>query len=644
MLELLANKYLPAAVSALLLAWLVGVVAWEGIRTRANRRLLEKLSRLQLDWDYEGEHDPDTRHLAKYLTPNRPRVGFPEDNRFLLRLPRLEVLEELSAGAKPRAYASLFTGIALFFTFVLIAYVLMTDVHGALTRFGDAARGTGGADPTIGASRELAHAVQGMGAKFTISATGVLCAVIYSVFVMIVEKWHAQKLDYVERAMRNVFASPGEYDSLLQRCHLDVLIQLREQSGATVAALQDLQGDVRRLSSIEVSVQNLSTDVTHQLRNILTKDLGEQIQGMMAQALDRIDAIATTARKTLVIEVEQAAASVGQAVPAIIANLDAIRVEVSRQAQAPVESLMAELNRALSQGYSGETAQLNTALRHFSEVVPEVARNLDAVGQRLVATVEAQHGRGEAASSKLFVQVEGLLAQLQGQQSAMAQSFGQVQSETLQATANLVRVLEAQVGSVADGFARVAAEQTGAMAERVQKVAAAQDDSLVALEQRMGSVVALLKAAEGALAGSAVALQGASTGSTQLISATEGAVTGLWGVAQQLTRESDGIRLILQESGLVLREAQKQAGVEKELTEGHRRLIEELQRVWPTLLDQYLKSFEEKSRTLASSWSDLHKNVGQLVDGTVSQLRDGAADLETAVDHLTKVLGTVRAP
>ena len=226
----------------------------------------------------------------------------------------------------------------------------------------------------------------------------------------------------------------------------------------------------------------------------------------------------------------------------------------------------------------------------------------------------------------------------------MAQSFGQVQGETLQATANLVRVLEAQIGSVAEGFAKVAAEQTGAMAERVQKVAAAQDDSLVALEQRMGSVVASLKAAEAALAGSAVALQGASTGSTQLISATEGAVTGLWGVAQQLTRESEGIRLILQESGLVIREAQKQAGVEKELTEGHRRLLEELQRVWPTLLDQYLRSFEEKSRTLASSWSDLHKNVGQLVDGTVSQLRDGAADLETAVDHLTKVLGTVRAP
>jgi ABC-type transporter Mla subunit MlaD len=157
-------------------------------------------------------------------------------------------------------------------------------------------------------------------------------------------------------------------------------------------------------------------------------------------------------------------------------------------------------------------------------------------------------------------------------------------------------------------------------------------------------VVASLKAAEGALAGSAVALQGASTGSTQLISATEGAVTGLRGVAHQLAGESESIRLILQESGVVIREAQKQAGVEKELTEGHRRLLEELQRVWPTLLDQYLKSFEEKSRSLASSWSDLHKNVGQLVDGTVSQLRDGAADLETAVDRLTKVLGTVKTP
>jgi hypothetical protein len=72
-------------------------------------------------------------------------------------------------------------------------------------------------------------------------------------------------------------------------------------------------------------------------------------------------------------------------------------------------------------------------------------------------------------------------------------------------------------------------------------------------------------------------------------------------------------------------------------------LIAELQRVWPGLLKQYLQSFEEKSQRLASSWTGLHQQVAQLVDGTVSQLRDGAADLETAVDRLAKVMEVSKA-
>ena len=69
----------------------------------------------------------------------------------------------------------------------------------------------------------------------------------------------------------------------------------------------------------------------------------------------------------------------------------------------------------------------------------------------------------------------------------------------------------------------------------------------------------------------------------------------------------------------------------------HRKVMKELEQLWPKLFDTYLRSFDEKSSLLARSWNDLYGQVSKLSDTVGGGLSEAAEDLKFSVDRLTAV-------
>lgn len=592
---------------------LAGAIVVQSLRFRSGRRRLDALRQVGLDWEPETHAE-----LRGYLHPSTERVDLAGDRRFLLRVSRREMLQGLSAGSKPLRLGPLFTGVALFCTFVLIGLVLLEQVQAALNDV--AASETALAQ----ASRSLAEAVGGLGAKFFISAAGIVCTVVYTVFELCIEAAHERQLDAVERDLRGIFASPEEYDGLLQREHLK--------------RLADVCAGVGRLQSIEVSVQNLSSEVVDQLSKVITKDMGEQVQGMIEQALARVDEIAERTQQAFSGELKVAVASAQQAIPAVIQQLEEIRKAIAQQAESPVVALLEQFKGAMRTGYQQETSQLAAALRQLSSTIPEMARTLEAAGQRVTERLSADQARGQQVQDQLFTDIKRLLEHLEQQQTALESSVGRIHGETLQAAVGVSSQLKEQLETAAAGFIRVAATQTDAMNDRVGVLLSTQQSSFTELEKTLGSVVARLGDAERALAGSAQNLESsarqlnaAQASNDQLVVGARNVVAEVRSSAQALNESAGSAQALLEHGRRIVHSAMEHADREVQLTS-------QLQTVWPKLFDTYLQSFQQKSDALASSWETTHHKVANVVTGIVDQLQDPVDELRDTVNDLAKSL------
>jgi hypothetical protein len=599
----------------------IGVMVWQLLRFARHGRRLDRLR--GLDRNSQPRSDPE---LQKYLHPSRDRVDIDEDQRFLLCIARREMLADLARSSKPLRLGPLFTGCALFLTFILIGYVLVTDMQAALEAFSQSGTsvGSGAQDALDQASRRLAQGVGGLGGKFFISATGVFFSVLYTIGELSLEARHRRMVDDLDHALRSIFASPEEYDGLLQRRHLDVL--------------GDISHKIERLNSIEVSVQNLSSEVVHQLSQVLTKDLGEQMHGMMAQALERVDSIATRTNEALSADLRQVMNVAQEGIPHVVQHLEAIRNEVAHQAKAPVEELVRQFKTALTGGFQHETAQLGAALNQFATVVPEMARSLEAVSRSVTDSVSAGQERSQAIQQQLLSEMARVLEHLERQQTGMGQLVGRIHGEALETATSLGSKLQEQLDAATAGFAAATATQTGAMNERVAAVLSTQRTAFAELEAKVGGVVEALGQADRALASSARHLET----SAQLLGVAHDTahkvVSGATSVVAAVNNSAKGLNETATHSHDFLEQAKSVVHAAMERAHKEADLARQLQAVWPGLLDRYLQGFQQKSDALASSWEQTHQRVVSLTSGVVEQLQTPVDELRDTVNVLADAL------
>ena len=619
--ELLHALGPAAVVPPLAIAVTVVLMVHQFRRVAEGRRGLQRLCSVARDPD--AVNDSTLRH---YLQPGVGRVAPGDDERLLLRLGRREMLDELMHRSQPWGIASIFTGFALCITFGLIGHVLVTQIQAALASFSGPELGSSG-DARLalnGASASLANGVAELGAKFFISATGVFCSIVYAWAESRCRASCRLAVDGAERELQAVLASPGEYDAVLQRRHLQ--------------ALMDLSTKVERLSSIEVSVQDLSSQVMLELSRTLTADMGSQIKGILEQTLGEVNKIADKACETLSSKLESAVGVVERRIPEVVEHLEAIRGEVARQAQAPVEALMERFQSALSGGYQSQASQLGSALDQLSKTIPDMARSLEAAGRHITEAVGAERERGREVQQQLVVEMDAMLGRLEGQQTAVADLVGHIRGEAAATAADLGSSLKQQLEAATAGFSQLADGHTRAMNERLSGMLEAQQSGFDELAAKVALVARALDQSERALAGSATHLSvsaqqvgTAQAANDRLIAGTTSMVSAVQRSTDELNQNAKVVNDLLLRAKDIVQEATKHAVTEADLTK-------QLQAVWPQLLERYLRSFQEKSDALASSWTTTHEKVAALTGGVVDQLQAPVEDLRAAVDDLAKAL------
>lgn len=217
----------------------------------------------------------------------------------------------------------------------------------------------------------------------------------------------------------------------------------------------------------------------------------------------------------------------------------------------------------------------------------------------------------------------------------MASLLGKSQTEAAEAANVTVKSLREEVAAVVSQLTSASQQQAELLTSRLHGLSAAQESHVNAMSDKLRAVIQSFGDAELALRKSATELDAVARRVSEILSGTQSVVKAVDGSTLQLRSGTDAARALVQSASTVVKEAQAQASVELELTR-------ELQRIWPQLLDGYIRSFEEKSKLLASTWTGTHTQLASLVQGTVSELSDAADELRGAVRDAARVFGDVR--
>jgi len=258
-------------------------LAMLGALTAEKLRALVSLLRREGEAKVPEEKAGLERELVQRL--RSVRVGF-EDGKPVIARPLPAILDEwgheIAEDGTAGLLGSSFTGIALVCTFLLIAWVLFTDVPAAI-------RATGNAKESAAAPMDaLAEAVGKMGAKFVISSVGIVLAILHS-FV---------HRDYVRRVMRATHR-------IAQTLSLEVVdlqsvqflwankLLLGTTSIAPAIARQEevLATKLERLGKLEVVVKDLGSAVAASLGTLMKSALAEELSLVVADVRTLVEVL-----------------------------------------------------------------------------------------------------------------------------------------------------------------------------------------------------------------------------------------------------------------------------------------------------------------------------------------------------------------
>lgn len=546
------------------------------------------------------------------------------------------------------ALGPLATGFALICTFGLIAHVLQTDVSNAV-------RGTA---TGAGSNDQLASAVGTLGVKFYISAAGILASLVFAVTLPALRKRLYQASHDAARAVAPHFCTSA---TLAAVTHLEVLRELRGARQASSVRdgqrMQDAavlrsqlaqmsqtllatQTELTKLQSIEVSVQDLSAEVTTQLRQMLTQDLGEQLREMLGEVMKDASTLTTQLQEKILEGLER---TFQREVPRIIESLQAIQKSVEGQAESPMERLLEQLQGVVAGGFKGESAQMAATMRQFSEVVPALAEQLRATAANLTSDMQTRSSESARANESLLTQVTALLSRLESQQLATEKLVSEIGHAASSSAESLVQKVHSESNALFQGLLETSRRDVDQLLSRMSEATNTNTNSYANLAASVESTSnAILQARDGLLS-AADSIQKLTLETRTTISQArqsneiaERAATTFTQSATQLREGSDAM-------ANAVTVARQHAVEQAQLLDSHRRALTELETLWPTLFDAYLKNFDAKSNQLLANWEDFHRRTGQFSQTVGSTLADAAEELSSSVDRLSKLYEAKRA-
>jgi Mg2+ and Co2+ transporter CorA len=513
------------------------------------------------------------------------------------------------------------TGISLIFTFGLIAWVLASDIPEAI-------RGVASND-LIAVNRgneSLRKAVGLMGAKFAISAVGLLFALIFRAF----EAHFSNSLK--EQAGHSIhghldFFSSRESHHVERLSHY--LVRLEE---ATNRQTKELGDRLTKLGSIEVSVKDVGNEVKAHLGQIMKQSVADQICSTLADISSYADQAVTRMQDTLSENFAQATA---HEMEQVRNTLDTIRTAIDNQGKGQIGSLIESMRDMMSGGFRSESQGMVEAMSGLREAIPRLDEQL----RNMAADVDRNFRERNESTHR--IQRE-LLTQMQ----ATLDSNREAQAASQEAVARLLE--NAQISTV-DLQNRIASSGEEMVTKLVNTAMSNFDDLRNQFEKlnklaagNVGDFSREVGSARDALAGIRTGLEG----TLAIIQVMADKLrTGLDGNVAAATHTRQAMESYEKATQLVQTTTEhlttSLTGLNERLRKEENLLVQQrdlAERIIPTLLTKYLEMIDQQSDQIRRAWSELSEKVERTIARSGDSLSEGVVDLGEQVEQLKNVL------
>ncbi|WP_237079009.1 hypothetical protein [Myxococcus xanthus] len=549
------------------------------------------------------------------------------------------------------------TGIALVMTFGLLGAVLVGPVKEALMG--------GGAAGTTQAVL-LSAAIGQMGAKFFVSAMGLVGSFLFQAVASLQESRLLARLDDMRPRFELATQTLDAHGIVLATARRDALGALK---GELVQTRRELSERLIHLESVEVSLQDIGTQVQASFGTMMKEQVGDVITRQLSAVEKAVREIATDLQRSIA---SGFAAMLQQEMSTVRDSLGAIQQSLSERQEHDLGRILEQLRDAVSGGFHSQSQDMGRQMQELLGVLPRLEQQFEAMSQ-MMGTQARQWG----AENQRAIEVLGARV------TSVVESFDRVRDGLVTATARVLTAskessqqsevvnqqvlgqLERSVEFVVERFQQVLAgmdastqrlvqsasqsaeqlhQQTGSqttlMAQQVEALRLAANVDMSSFQSRseefskvMATTQDGLRQLTEQLRNTASQLASATRGAGETHDKAKGAAVQLEQVTRQLIETAKEFNQVTQGRREVVK-------VEENLLNAQRQAIERIQPVLDGLTRSYEESVKLQVQTLSSQWSKVMQDLTGVVGKTSGELAQGVDELNETVLELSKALKT----
>ncbi|WP_244226893.1 hypothetical protein [Corallococcus aberystwythensis] len=518
------------------------------------------------------------------------------------------------------------TGIALVMTFGLLGVVLVGPVQAALTSTG-----------TDGASQAdlLSQAIGKMGAKFFISAAGLLGTLFFQAFAFSSERQLLKRLDAMRASFERHTLTLDAHEISLASARRDALGALKTE---VVQTRKELSDRLSHLESVEVSLQDIGTEVQKNFGTMMKEQVGDVITRQLGSVEKAVREIAAEFQRSISMDFT---AAMQAEMASIRTHLGAIQQALAGQQEHDLGRILEQLRDSVSGGFHTQSQDMARQMAGLVEVLPRLEQQFEVMTQSLGSHARQWGSENQRAVealgekvSELVGSFDGVRNKLEGSGSNIVSSFKDVLTEMRESSSEMVRLaaqasLNMQTSTV---------QQSGVLREQLEELRVRSTSDMGQFQAQsqefsrvMGETQAGLRGLTKQMSDAAEKLAAASRGVGESHHKAGAVSVKMEEVAQRLIDTANAFQRLSQERSSVVKQ-------EETLLNAQREAVDRVGPMLNALTKNYEDSVTRQAQILSSQWTEVMHRLDSVVDRSSGELVQGVDDLTETVQQLKESL------
>jgi hypothetical protein len=237
-------------------------------------------------------------------------------------------------------------------------------------------------------------------------------------------------------------------------------------------------------------------------------------------------------------------------------------------------------------------------------------------------------------------QVMGLLMRLEGQQASTEQAITAITRASSEGAEAMAKRFESQTTDLVESVLRGSRDEVAGILNGLRQGATANAASYATVDEHAAAAAVAIREASAGLDGSASAVKTLAAESRAIFAEARASSEAARIAAERFATAGGTVQATLEGLRRAVEASTSLASEQAMLVAEHRKQVQELVSVWPTLFDRYLKALDDKTDKLANGWNGLFDSMAKLSANAGGGLTEAAEDLKASVDQLVRHAGT----